>query len=333
MTDQPYPPHGAQLYTVDGRAVLRFERRYAHPPAKVWRAITEPAHLAEWFPAEMEMELRVGATIRFRFPESDGPAPGGTIRQVDPPHLFEFTWGGDVLRWELMPDGEGCLLRFTNTFDDRAGAGSFAAGWSGCLDALGSVLAGAQAPQPSSERFVELHEAYVAAFDLAAGEARETPGGWEVRFERQLMMAPVAAVWEALTGAQPLAAGEIPPLPATTGCVEAGAVTVAQAPAGDRQYLGGVATTGEPAALLEYEWLSGGATVGRVRWELYPGPGGARVVLAQSVPAALADQRATALACWHGNLELLVDQLRGRHRDRPSEPAEELRQRYAASVT
>ena len=33
----------ATLDTVDGRPVLRMERRLAHPPEKVWRAIHEPA--------------------------------------------------------------------------------------------------------------------------------------------------------------------------------------------------------------------------------------------------------------------------------------------------
>ena len=31
----------ATLRTVDDRAVLRMERRLAHPPEKVWRALTD----------------------------------------------------------------------------------------------------------------------------------------------------------------------------------------------------------------------------------------------------------------------------------------------------
>ena len=33
----------------DGRWRLRFTRTLEHPPEKVWRAITEPEHLAHWF--------------------------------------------------------------------------------------------------------------------------------------------------------------------------------------------------------------------------------------------------------------------------------------------
>jgi uncharacterized protein YndB with AHSA1/START domain len=31
-----------ELRRIDGKPVLRFERVLAHPPAKVWRAVTEP---------------------------------------------------------------------------------------------------------------------------------------------------------------------------------------------------------------------------------------------------------------------------------------------------
>lgn len=334
MTGQSVDRDLGQLSTVDGKSVLRFARRYRHPQPKVWRAITEPEHLAQWFPAEVELELRAGAPIRFRYPGVDVPAPGGMVREVDPPHVFEFSWDRDVLRWELLPDGDGCLLRFTTTFDDHAGAASFATGWSGCLDALASVLAAAPVSQPAGDRTVAQHESYVAAFGLAAGQVRESVDGWDVRFERQLMMAPVAVAWAALTASQPVEVGDGPPLPATTHEVAAGAVTARQAPTEGRMYEGGIPTAGEPVAILEYEWLSAGDVAGNVRWELYPGPGGARIVLIQRVPAALADQRATALAAWHVHLESLAGRLRGV--DGPTASVDrvaELRRNYAASLT
>ncbi|MBV8934055.1 MAG: SRPBCC domain-containing protein, partial [Kutzneria sp.] len=55
----------ASLRIVEGTPVLRFERRIAHPPAKVWRAVTDPAEMAHWFPAAVETELRTGAAMRF----------------------------------------------------------------------------------------------------------------------------------------------------------------------------------------------------------------------------------------------------------------------------
>ena len=42
------------------------------------------------------------------------------ITQLDPPRLLEFTWGDDPLRFELRPEGDGCVLVFTQTFEGRA---------------------------------------------------------------------------------------------------------------------------------------------------------------------------------------------------------------------
>src|SRR6266508_6752873 len=56
----------ATLRSVDDRAVLRMERRLAHPPEKVWRALTDPAHLNQWYPFQATaLELRVGGRIGF----------------------------------------------------------------------------------------------------------------------------------------------------------------------------------------------------------------------------------------------------------------------------
>jgi uncharacterized protein YndB with AHSA1/START domain len=286
------------LHTVDGRSVLRFERRLPHPVEKVWRAITEPAHLGHWFPAEMRMDLAPGAPIHFAFREGEGPATEGTIVELDPPRVFAFTWDRDLLRWELRPEGQGSLLVFTHTFDDRAGAASIASGWEGCLEALGEVLDGRPVDLP--DRWAERHEAYVERFGLSEGSLRQSADGWTVRFERQ-MTKPVDAVWAALAGAADpagvpaagLAAGSPAPSRFTTEAVPAGAITAV-----------------DPPAVLEYDWLLDGEPVGRVRWELSDGLGGARLVLTQGGPPALAERQSVALAAWRTHLELLADELR-----------------------
>ena len=40
------------------RWMLTFTRRLAHPREKVWRAVTEPEHLAAWYPQEIVGERR-----------------------------------------------------------------------------------------------------------------------------------------------------------------------------------------------------------------------------------------------------------------------------------
>jgi uncharacterized protein YndB with AHSA1/START domain len=208
------------LSIVDGRAVLRMERRLGHPPEKVWRALTEPAHLNQWYPFQVTaLELRAGG--RIAFDGGDGAIVEGVVTELDPPRVLAFTQdasavlereGDNHLRFELRPDGDGCLLVFTHTFDDRPHAAANAAGWDVCFDALELVADGKPVEMPAG--FVERHEAYVEAFGLDQGSAETTPDGWRVRFERQLMQQPVDKVWAALDAAGAEVGG--PPPPAST---------------------------------------------------------------------------------------------------------------------
>ncbi|PCC73845.1 Uncharacterized conserved protein YndB, AHSA1/START domain [Nannocystis exedens] len=273
------------FHTIDGRHVLRIEHRLKHPPAKVWRALTEAPHLVAWFPAAMDIDLRVGGAIRFTMGDH---VDTGVVTDLEPPRVFGFTWSGDHLRWEVHPDGPGSLLVLVHTFDDRAGAASFASGWHVCLDALEAALE--ERPFVPPDDTWAAHEAFVAAFGLAEGRAEATPDGWVVRFERQFRR-PVERVWPALlagAGAS-LAVGDPPPAAATSEVAPAGPITELA-----------------PSSVLEYRWLRDGRPVGRVRWELSPGPGGARLVLTHTGPHALAELRPAALAAWRDHIERLA---------------------------
>ena len=46
-----------------------------------------------------------------------------------PPALLEYTWGEETLRFELTPDGAGCLLVFTNVVDGPGTAEAVRSGW------------------------------------------------------------------------------------------------------------------------------------------------------------------------------------------------------------
>jgi uncharacterized protein YndB with AHSA1/START domain len=141
------------------RCTLRFTRRLAHPREKVWRAVTEPEHLAVWFPQEIVGERQAGASLRFVSPAGD--AFDGELLVFDPPSVLEFTWGPDLLRIELAADGPGTLLTLTDTFDDLGKAARDAAGWHECLDRLGDELDGA-APLDWGRTWREVHPAYVS---------------------------------------------------------------------------------------------------------------------------------------------------------------------------
>jgi uncharacterized protein YndB with AHSA1/START domain len=175
------------LENADGRSVLHMERRLAHPVERVWRAVSEPAGLAAWFPSTVEIDLRVGGALRF------GEEADGTITDLDPPRLIAFTWDTDHLRFELQPDGTATVLHLVHTFADRGGAASFASGWQVCLAGLALDLDGHSAEDHGIDHEA-LHEQYLAEFALDEPAVAALPDGWQVRVERQLVRpAEVAA--------------------------------------------------------------------------------------------------------------------------------------------
>ena len=292
------------LRTEDGRQVLLLRRNLPHPPDKVWRAVTDPEHLAGWFPSAMTMKLGVGETITFA---SEGPSPDGegVITELDEPRVFAFTWNNDAIRIELLPAGGGCELSFTHTFDDRAAAASFVTGWEYCLDALTAALIGASRPEWSMERYAARHEELHARFDLLHGTTG--PGG-TVRIER--LYPYHEGVWEQITeGAEPKP-GDTPPLRSTNGYVPAGPVTeTGSAEGADGHMLAYASGTGE------------------VRWHVRPVPQGTRVEITQTRP----EDPATALAAWHTQLEVFGSHLRGVEVcPWPADRTERLREQYAA---
>src|SRR5881396_1365203 len=134
---------------VEGRDVLRFERRLGHPVEAVWRAVTEPAELEHWFPTTVEGDLRPGGRLRFDHRDGVHPPMEGEVTAIDPPRRFVFSWGGDQLELELelepVNGGKACLLRFTVVLDQREKAARDATGWHVCLDRLQASLAGGAA--------------------------------------------------------------------------------------------------------------------------------------------------------------------------------------------
>ncbi|WP_406055077.1 SRPBCC domain-containing protein [Kribbella sp. NBC_00889] len=248
------------LSTENGRTVLRMQRALRHPVEKVWRAITEPGQLAGWFPAAVELDLRLDGAVTFTFEEDPG-APvdlenGGVIRAYEPPHLIEYTWGVEVLRWELVPSGAGCTLHLTATYDDRPGSASFSGGWRLCFDALDRVL-GDTVPERD---YAVLHEHFVKAYGLDQGVVLDDGG---VRFERQLVR-PKEAVWQLLTGAESAIVGSRPPAGFVAKGIDPGAVT----------------------DVTEAELLTYTCSQGEVTWALRDGNGGARLVVTQTGPSA-----------------------------------------------
>lgn len=146
MVDRSYRPGPAQdveLVTENGRWALVFRRRFAQPPTQVWDALTEPDRLAQWAPFTADRPLRhPGPVTLLVTDQPDVPPIAATVLAVDPPHLVEYTWGEDLLRWELAADGTGTALRLTHVQAGREQAGMIAAGWHICLDVAAALVAG-----------------------------------------------------------------------------------------------------------------------------------------------------------------------------------------------
>ena len=69
----------ATFVKAGARYTLGLERRLAHSPEKVWRVLTERELVKQWFPADIDGEWKVGATLQFKFlhGEGDGLSDGG----------------------------------------------------------------------------------------------------------------------------------------------------------------------------------------------------------------------------------------------------------------
>jgi uncharacterized protein YndB with AHSA1/START domain len=135
--------HDQRLFALADGPELRMERRIFHPVDRLWRALTSGAELAEWFPGEME------------------------VLESDAPRLLVARWNGSTLRFELEPDGDTAVLRFTHAFDDRDLAAQTAAGWDRCVARLEAMLNGG----PLGEReslalWMHMHEHYAEAFGV-----------------------------------------------------------------------------------------------------------------------------------------------------------------------
>jgi uncharacterized protein YndB with AHSA1/START domain len=154
---------------------VRLERRLADPPSVVWRALTDREQLRSWFPCDVVVangRWEVGAAIAFVFPpEVIDVTLAGEVLAVDEPNTLAFSWGEEVLRFELSPADGGTHLVLVDEL--RAGtAARNAAGWEVCLDRLGGL-------DPSPDSWRPRFEAYAAAFAPVLGPQEGPPAGYK----------------------------------------------------------------------------------------------------------------------------------------------------------
>ena len=133
---------GAEVRKEGGRWTLVLVRELRHAPAKVWLALTEPAQLREWAPFDADRDLgRVGPVTLSTVGTATPQISESTVTRAEAPHLLEYRWGDNELRWELAPAGEGTRLTLWHNIDRRF-ISMGAAGWHICFDVLARLLAG-----------------------------------------------------------------------------------------------------------------------------------------------------------------------------------------------
>ena len=153
---------------------LSIERRFAHPPEKVWRVITDRELLKQWFPCDVVGDWKVGAQLEFIFPleQHSGTTEEdlhGEVLAVDEPNLLHFRWGRHAMKFELTPDGDGCLFRLSESFDDKAWGARNAAGWEMCIQNIDLVLDGVAVAKFAAEVWRDKFDHYAEKFKDLVG--------------------------------------------------------------------------------------------------------------------------------------------------------------------
>ncbi len=131
----------ADIRQVEKGYIARYERHMEYPIENVWAMLTDNGELEKWF-----QELRVGEPRKGGFMKFD--MQGGEFEQLEIFEysllsVLEFDWFGDVVRFELHPEQDGCLMVFTEKFTTVTEQSiKDLAGWHVCLDVIKSLLDG-----------------------------------------------------------------------------------------------------------------------------------------------------------------------------------------------
>ena len=183
---EPFDANDATLARDDqGRYVIAWVRHLTHSPERVWRAITDQNEIGQWARGSWDFEPWVGGNIQLcldnSLPAEDRVYDPGLVIAYDPPKLLEFKVGAyaadteqdgeHILRWSVQPEGDGCVLGFTDIFEPgRRVRNGIVCGWQFMLDQLGAHLSSTGSDW--GKRDAEMERIYWRYRNL------EKPAGW-----------------------------------------------------------------------------------------------------------------------------------------------------------
>ena len=121
----------------------------AHPPARVWDALTTAEGLGTWFGNEATIDLRPGGEAAMTW--TGGHRAEMRIERVEPPRVFGFTWHiyglpeddprRTYVEFTLEPDGPGTRLTVVETGFSQLADDAYAKAFGGNTEGWGNELA------------------------------------------------------------------------------------------------------------------------------------------------------------------------------------------------
>lgn len=122
---------------------LVVEREFAHPPDRIWRALTQSDLLTEWI---MPNDFRAEVGERFEMAAEWGKVEGEVLA-IDPQRSLSYRWNGpgleSVVNWTLDETPAGTRLRMEQTGfrpDQKMAYHGARTGWPRFLNALERLL-------------------------------------------------------------------------------------------------------------------------------------------------------------------------------------------------
>lgn len=136
---------------------IQIERRIAAPPASVYQYLVDPELLQAWFGIKCTLESRPGGTFEMLSP--NGMTASGEVVDVLGDRKISFTWGwqghpavppgSSLVEIELIPDGDGTLVRLTHSGLELDEHPLHRLGWEHYLPRLATIAVGGEpGPDP-----------------------------------------------------------------------------------------------------------------------------------------------------------------------------------------
>jgi len=134
-------------------AVIKVDHLFAHPPAAVWRALTDPALHARWWAAG---DVRPVVVHKFHLDMGKWGQQPCEVIEVEPERLLKYRFATQsldtVITWRLAPEGAGTRLTLIHEgfdLDSPMGRQAYEGmkpGWPKVLANIETVLT----PRPAS---------------------------------------------------------------------------------------------------------------------------------------------------------------------------------------